>query len=55
MIAAAAHYRFVAGERLDLAAEADPGLRLDTRASSNGPPDHQNLSRSRSTPMQNRR
>jgi len=29
MIAAAAHYRYVRGERLGLDAEADPGLRLD--------------------------
>ena len=33
MIAAAAHYRFLRGERLGLDAEAVPGLRLDTRAS----------------------
>ncbi|HSK48092.1 MAG TPA: tRNA (adenosine(37)-N6)-threonylcarbamoyltransferase complex transferase subunit TsaD, partial [Coriobacteriia bacterium] len=32
MIAAAAHYRFIAGERLGLDAEADPGLRLDSKA-----------------------
>lgn len=30
MIAAAAHYRFLRGERLGLDAEAVPGLRLDT-------------------------
>ena len=30
MIAAAGHHRFVRGERLDLDAEASPGLRLDT-------------------------